>query len=68
VWRVGIAYVLYYSGLVVVVCVRDIKILYCEFCASRSMMAAVTKVCSIPFWHVYSVNVSNLIFFKYDTF
>jgi hypothetical protein len=57
-----------------VVC--DIMIRYCrpiylnksEFCASRSMMAAVTKVCSIAFWFVYSFNCSNLIFFNYNTF
>jgi hypothetical protein len=57
-----------------VVCVCDIKIRYCiylnisTFCASRRMMAAVRKVCSIAFWYVYSFNFSNLIFFNYSTF
>jgi hypothetical protein len=54
--------------------VCDIKIRYCiylkksKFCASRRKMAAVTKVCSVAFWYVYSFNFSNLIVFNYNTF
>jgi hypothetical protein len=42
--------------------VCDIKTRYCiylnkrEFCASGRKMAAVTKVCSVAFWYVYSFN------------